>query len=123
MDGQSSTRYPLHGRVQVALPSQSVLSGHTLDISVGGLCVLLQDQIPLGVVYPIRFERAIKGKPHVITALAKSVYGVFASSGGLRAGFAFEEDDQHRTELIRSLAGKKPMVEAISKEQGPGSRL
>ena len=116
MEVQQPTRYPLHGRVQVALPSQAVLSGHALDISVGGLCVFLHDQIPLGEVYTIRFEMVIKGKTHVITALAKSAYGVFANGDEFHVGFSFKEDDPQRTALIKSLAGKKPMAEATSKE-------
>lgn len=112
------TRYPLRGRVQVAVSSQHIVSGYTRDISVGGVCVLLQDQIPVNVVYPIRFEMPIKGKIHVITAEAKSIYGVFASGGGFRVGLAFKGDDPHRTELIKSMAGKKPMVDSGTQ---PGS--
>lgn len=106
------TRYPLHGRVQVAVSGQHIVSGYTRDISVGGICVLLQDQIPVNVVYPIRFEMLIKGKVHVITAQAKSIYGVFASGGGFRVGLAFKGEDPNRSELINSLAGKKPMVDS-----------
>jgi len=110
MEVQRAARYPLHGRVQVALSNKLVLSGHTIDISIGGVCILLEDQIPLNVVFPIRFEMVIKGKTHVITAQARSIYGVFASGGGFRVGLAFTENDPHRSELIKSLAGKKPMV-------------
>ena len=116
MEVQRVTHYPLRGRVQVALPSRAILSGHTLDIAVGGLNILLQDQIPLNAVYPIRFEMTIKGNIHVVTAQAKSIYGVFASGGGFRVGFTFNDDDPQRSELIKSLAGKKPMVDAAGKE-------
>jgi len=112
MEVQRAPHYPLHGRAQLALPNHSVLSGHTLDISVSELCILLDDQIPLGVVYSIRFELLLKGEIHVVTALARSTYGVFASSGGFRVGLAFKDEDPKRAELIKSLAGKKPMVNA-----------
>ena len=117
MEVQRVTRYPLRGRVQVAISSQLVLSGYSRDISLGGICVLLQDQIPLNAVYPVRFEMAVKGKIHIITARAKSIYGVFASGGGFRVGLAFNDDDPYRSELIKSLAGKKPLVDATRKEQ------
>ena len=109
----------MHGRVQVALPNQSVLSGHTLDISVDGVCILLDDQIPQGVSYPIRFEIIVHGKVDVFTALARVVYGVFASHGGFRVGFQFNEDDPKRTALIKTLAGKKPMVDQNRNETAP----
>jgi len=111
------TRYPLHGRVQVALPGHAVLSGHAVDISVSGICILLEDQIPLNVVYSIRFEMPIRGAIHVITAQAESIYGVFASGGGVRVGLTFRDNNPQRTELIKSLGGKKPMVDNPDKDQ------
>ena len=119
MEVQRPIRYPIRGRAQVALPNQVVLSGHTLDISVGGVCVLLDDQIPLNVLFPIRFEMSVNGKIEVITARARSIYGVFASHGGFRVGFQFNEDDPNRTALIKKLAGKKPMVSQNKNESGP----
>jgi len=96
MEVRRSTRYPVRGRVQVALPNQIILSAHTVDISVEGICIVLQDQIPTGVVCPIRFEMTVNGKDHVITAQAKSIYFVLAGGDGFRAGFAFREDDSQR---------------------------
>ena len=105
----------MRGRVQVALPNQSFLSAYMVDVSVEGICITLQDPIPVGVVYPIRFEMMVNGKAHVITALAKSIYCVLASSGDFRAGFAFNDKDPQRTTVIKSLAVKKPMAAASSK--------
>ena len=116
MEVQRVTRHPMRGRAQVALPNQSVLSGHTLNVSVDGVCILLEDQIPQGASYPIRFEMIINGKVDVITALARAVYGVFASQGGFRVGFQFKEDDPKRTTLIKKLAGKKPLVDQNKNE-------
>lgn len=127
MEVQRLTRYPMRGRAQVALPNKRVFSGHTLDISVGGVCILLDDQIPQGASYPIRFEITVNGKIDVITALAKAVYGVFASQGGFRVGFQFNEKDPQRTALIQRLAGKRPMVDQgrsdsapVMEQQAPG---
>ena len=119
MEVQRPIRYPIRGRAQVALPNQTIFSGHTLDISVGGVCILLDDQIPLETLLPIRFEMTVNGKVEVITARARSVYGVFASQGGFRVGFQFSEDDPKRTALINKLAGKKPMVAQNKNEPGP----
>lgn len=118
MEAPRSTRYPVHGRVQVALSKQIVLSAHIVDIWIEGICIVLQDQIPMGVVCPIRFEIMVNGKDHVLTALAKSIYCVLAGSDGFHVGFAFKEDDPQRTILIKSLAAKKPIAAASSKEPG-----
>lgn len=103
----------------MALPNHGVLTGYTQDISVGGVCIVLDDRIPQGVICPIRFELHVKGKIHTITTMARSVYGVFASQGGFRVGFEFKDEDTHRTALITLLAGKKPMVDTRPKESAP----
>lgn len=77
---------------------------------------MLQGQVPVGMVCPIRFEMMINGKDHVVTALAKSIYCVLAGSDGFHVGFAFKEDDPQRTILIKSLAAKKPIAAASNKE-------
>jgi hypothetical protein len=115
MDLHRPTRYPLHGRVQVALPNRTVVAGRTLDVAVGGICVLLDDQILAGTSCTLRFELRSKGATNLVTAVAKVVYGVFASQGGYRVGFQFAEADAERTALIHSLAGKKPMVAPAGK--------
>ena len=115
MELQREPRYPLHGRAQVALPNQVILAGRTVDISVGGVCLLIDDQIPQGLICAVRFEMLVKGITHVITAQAKTIYGVFANAGGFRVGFAFNAVDAQRTALINSLAGKKPMVTPSAK--------
>lgn len=120
MEIQRLIHHALHGRAQVALPNQSVLLGHTLDVSIGGICILLQDQIPLGIEYLVRFEMSIQGKVHVVTAQTKSIDGVFAN-GGFRVGFAFKESDAQRSALINSLAGKKPMVDPAKRAVAPNS--
>ena len=115
MELQREPRYPLRGRAQVALPNQIILAGRTVDISVGGVCLLIDDQIPPGVICTVRLEMLVKGKTHIITAQAKTIYGVFATGGGFRVGFAFREGDAQRTSLINSLSGKKPMVTPSAK--------
>ena len=92
------------------LPDRRVLSAHEHDISPGGICLLLDDPIPVGVACTLRFEVLVNGKAHVFIAAAKSVYGVFVSQGGFRVGFSFSDDDPQRTTLIKSLSGKKTMV-------------
>lgn len=119
MEIPRAVRHPIHGRAQVALPDNQVLKGRTVDIAEGGICLLLDDQIPSGVTYLLRFELFAKGKPNVLIAKAKLVYGVFASQGGFRAGFQFAEEDTQRLALIKSLGAKKPMVAAAAGQAAP----
>lgn len=121
MEIERTIRYTMRSRAQVALPNKTVLSGHTLDISTGGICIVLSDRIPLGVSCLVRFEMNVKGKTLVITSASRSVYGVFASNGGFRVGFQFLEEDQQRSTLIRALGGKKPVGEASSKAVETGA--
>lgn len=117
MEIQRPTRYPLRGRVQLSLPDKRVLAGHTVDISIGGLCIVLDAPLAVGGTYPLRFEMTVGGELHLITAVAQSVYGVFAS-GGFRVGLTFKQGDPQRSALIASLAGKRSKARA--KESTPG---
>lgn len=102
MEVQRAPHHRLHGRA-LALPNHSVLSGHP-GYFRQRLCILLDDQIPPGVVYSIRFELLLKGETHVVTTVARSTYGVYANSGGLRVGLAFKDEEPKRAGLIKSLA-------------------
>ena len=126
--------HPLHGRVQVALPERSVVAGRTLSVSPHELCVVLDEQLLIGSRYMIRFELFARGRMHLVTALAKASYGVFASRGGFRVGFQFAEDDSERTALIYSLSGRKsppsvaPVAAAVAAEapaatESPGAAV
>jgi c-di-GMP-binding flagellar brake protein YcgR len=112
MEISRQTRYPLHGRAQVALPDHRVLAARTLDISEGGVCIITEETISVGATYPLRFEISVNGKVHVIMASGKAVYGVFASQGGFRVGFQFMESDPDRKQLIKSLGAKRPAAQA-----------
>lgn len=119
MEVQRPARYPIRGRAQVAIPNHVVLPGHTLDISIGGVCIVVDEKLPLNISYPIRFEMTVNGKVELITTTARAVYGVFASQGGFRVGFQFIDAEPKRTNLIKALAGKKPMLTPSTKETAP----
>ena len=121
MEIRRPTRHPINGRAQVSLPDHTVAAGHTIDVSLGGVSILLNNQIPLGAPCMLRFEMNVKGKIVVITAQTKTVYCVLASHGGFRAGFQFSEEDAERSALIKSLAGRKPVGESTSKEPEPST--
>ena len=106
MDERKTSRYPSHGRAQVALPDGRIVGGHTLDLSPGGVAILLTDAVPAGFTYLLRFEVPINGSTHVVVAKSRLVYGVFAGSKGFRAGFAFAEADTQRSTIINRLASK-----------------
>jgi hypothetical protein len=111
-----STRYLMHGRVQVALSSLRVLTGRGIDVGIGGISVLLDDQIPTGAPCTLRFELQSQGKTSIVAAACKVVYGVFASQGGFRVGFEFTANDPQRTALIEALSGRKVGTASASKD-------
>ncbi len=111
MELNRTRRYPLHGRVQVALSKNEVVAGRAFDIALGGIGVILDERIACGQSYTLRFELWVKEKMHLVTTVASASYGVFASQGGFRVGFVFAGDDPQRDALIEALAGKKPVAE------------
>jgi hypothetical protein len=117
MELQRQPHHPLHGRAQVMLPDQSVIAGHSQEISLGGVCLLLDDPIPDGTLCTLRFEMLVNGKDNIVLASSKSVYGVFTSHGGFRVWFSFSDQDAQRSALIKALVGNKPMSPAETVDQ------
>ena len=121
MDVRKTTRYPSHGRAQVALPDGTIVAGHTQDISLDGIAILLDSAIHQGIPYLLRFEIPLNGTMSVIVAKARFVYGVFANSGSFRAGFSFTEKDAQRSAIINRLAAKFATAGAAAAKPAPGS--
>lgn len=115
MEIPRKTRYPVHGRIQVALADRRVLLGRTHDIGEDGICVLLDEQLPAGSTFPLCFELFVNGRNNVVTATGRLIYCVFASHGGLRLGFQFVNDDANRTRMIRALSATKPGAQGGAK--------
>jgi c-di-GMP-binding flagellar brake protein YcgR len=85
----------------VALPGIAPIKAKMIDVSLGGICVLLPGQLPVGQPCMIAIDTPINGKPRRITAAVRVIYSILSGTDGFRTGLQFVELD---AENNRSLA-------------------
>ncbi len=77
--------------------------GRTVDISLGGLCLIVSEQLPVGRTCYVGFEAPLNGKAVRITATAKIVYSILSGTDGFRTGVQFTELDAANNKLLAEL--------------------
>lgn len=104
MTANSETRtYPrkvLRAQARVALPGMPALRAKTIDVSLGGLCLMVPEQIPPGNICNVGFEAPLNGKMVRVFAVAKVVYSILAGTDGFRTGLQFSELDAANNKLL-----------------------
>ena len=96
MDAQSAiqnqrkaVRKPLHSRGNLTLNGQ-VLRFETVDVGVGGICIVLPQQLTIGQLCRIDVSVFIRGKKLDIAANSKACYCV-CGRDGFRVGLQFTD--------------------------------
>ena len=104
MIAKSETRiYPrkvLRGQARVALPGMPAMRAKTIDVSLGGICMMVPEQIPPGKVCNVGFEAPLNGKMVRVFAVGKVVYSILAGTDGFRTGLQFTEVDAANNKLL-----------------------
>jgi hypothetical protein len=104
MTANSETRvYPrkvLRAQARVALPGMPALRSKTVDVSLGGLCLMVPEQLTPGKIYNVGFEAPLNGKTVRVFAMAKVVYSILAGTDGFRTGLQFTEIDAANNKLL-----------------------
>lgn len=104
MTANSETRiYPrkvLRAQARVALPGMPAMRAKTIDVSLGGLCLMVPEQLPSGKICNVGFEAPLNGKMIRIFAMAKVVYSILTGTEGFRTGLQFTEIDAANNKLL-----------------------
>ncbi|OWW20100.1 hypothetical protein AYR66_11970 [Noviherbaspirillum denitrificans] len=104
MTANSETRiYPrklLRGQARIALPGMSAMRAKTIDVSLGGLCLMVPEQISPGKICNVGFEAPLNGKMVRVFAVGKVVYSILAGTEGFRTGLQFTEVDAANNKLL-----------------------
>lgn len=87
----------------VALPDSPILRGRTIDVSLGGVSMMLTEQLRVGLQCNIALDPQINGKVRRIVAKAKVVYSVLSGSDGFRIGFQFIQLDAENNKTLAAL--------------------
>lgn len=89
-EARVAPRKVLKVRSRVIMQNGPTLQGKTLDISISGICVMVDGPIPAGHLCMIIFDTLIKGIPKQVSATAKAVYSICGKEG-FRTGFQFSQ--------------------------------
>jgi c-di-GMP-binding flagellar brake protein YcgR len=95
-------RKPLRCPALVALPGIAPIKARMIDVSLGGICVVLAGQLPVGQPCMVAFDPTINGKPKRITASVRVIYSILGTDG-FRTGLQFVELDAENNKSLAAL--------------------
>jgi hypothetical protein len=99
---RAAARKILRCRARVGLQTGVALNARSIDISISGMCLMVDGPLSAGQSCMLMFETPIKGVPKQINVVAKVVYSI-CGSDGFRAGFQFVQPSATNTALINAL--------------------
>lgn len=93
-------RKQLRCNARVALENKSVLPGRTVDISSGGVSIMLQDSLAVGSPCLVGLEPVINGNVKRMVLKAKVAYCSCIGTQGFRIGFQFLQIDAENAHIL-----------------------
>ena len=87
----------------VVLPGASPKRARTLDISLGGLSLMIGEQLRPGQECTVGFEAPLNGKTVRVMGSAKVVYSILSGNDGFRVGLQFVKLDAANSKLVAEL--------------------
>ncbi len=91
VDSRVAVRKKINGRARVHLTDAggSFVAGKLVDISVSGVCIMMDAPFPIKRTCNLECEVFYQGQRQLFSTQAVSVYGVLAGTAGFRVGFQF----------------------------------
>lgn len=79
------------------------LRARTVDVSLGGLCLLVPEQLPVGQVCNVGFEAPLNGQMVRVIGTARVIYCILSGTDGFRTGLQFVELDAANNKTLAEL--------------------
>ncbi|PRC94313.1 PilZ domain-containing protein [Solimicrobium silvestre] len=107
-EGRSHLRRILHCKVKVISKNGSVLVGRSIDISLTGISVMLDEPFDHAPQCIIMFEalsanQLTSSKLINVTVNAEAVYSICVGTTGFRVGFKFDRINEEALKSLRLL--------------------
>jgi len=87
----------------VVFPGATPMRARMLDLSLGGLSLLIGEQLQPGQECTVGFEAPLNGKPVRVMGQAKIVYSILSGNDGFRVGLQFVKLDAANSKLVAEL--------------------
>lgn len=100
---RSSPRKNLRAQARVVLPGLTPLKAKTIDISMGGVSLIMAEQLPVGKSCTVAFEAPLNGNVVRVVAVAKVIYTILKGIDGYRTGMQFVEIDAANNKALAEL--------------------
>lgn len=102
-DTRNFTRKPVRGRTILVLPDGRRVGGSARDLSLGGICMTLAEQMPAGLNCTAALETVLDGRVVHFAAKAKVIYSILSGTEGFRTGLEFSEIDAANDRILAEL--------------------
>ncbi len=102
-DSRANARKILRCPARVTLPDGTALRGRTFDVSMGGMSIMMDNQLPLGTRCNVAFEALTGGKTIKVNVTAKAIHCALSGTDGFRIGFQFDRNDEAAAKAVRQL--------------------
>jgi c-di-GMP-binding flagellar brake protein YcgR len=96
---RQASRKILRCKALVRMESGEILTGKTLDISIGGLCLVLENSLPEKVLCEVRLDFFLEGKPTRIQSKTR-VVSCICTNHTYRVGLQFLVIDPKQVDII-----------------------
>jgi len=87
----------------IAFSGTSPMRVKTKDISLGGVCVIVPEQVATGRACMVMFEAPFNGKVVRVTGVAKVIYSILSGTEGFRTGLQFVQIDAANSKTLAEL--------------------
>ena len=102
-DLRTEARKVLRCAARIALNDARQIKGRTIDISMGGISMMLDEPFTVPQQCAIAFDAPVGGKIVNINVTAKSTYCTCVGTSGFRVGFQFDQKSEATVKAIRQL--------------------
>jgi c-di-GMP-binding flagellar brake protein YcgR len=102
-DSRSFPRKSLRFPAQLQVDGGPALNCKTIDISLGGISLMVPSQLPPGLPCSFVFEARLNGQIRKIAAKAKVVYAILSGTEGFRTGLSIVEIDSASNKALAEL--------------------
>ena len=102
-DARATPRKKLNNRANVVLADGKSFAGRTVDISQGGISIVLQEPIAAAQSCIILLELFAGDRVRQFNAPARVVYSICSGTAGFRIGFQFINLSPTNVEILNAL--------------------
>lgn len=101
-----SPRKPVRQKVSIGSTGHGIIRGHTIDISVGGLSIMIPMALPLDSLCAVRFDLFVEGSLVRFAGTGQVAHCSCVGMQGFRIGMKFKLQDPNLQSHLNTFLDK-----------------